>query len=217
MENNKSEKRYLEIVETNIANRNTVCDIDVYKSKEKEYMFSKKALQDQLTMYGQVQDWQSMMPPETGTAQQAAYLTKEEYDEGESTIIEALIQDGEKPEVAFARLEKEGVDPNTRISEYIANRQKAKDDKEDLSPTGRMRARQAELDTIQSETKEADAEYARVMETFVDSKSTLEQGFYNNRLGLMRRKQAWLLADAEDAALHAQQVIKINKAWEEKE
>lgn len=44
MENNKSEKRYLEIVETNIANRNTVCDIDVYKSKEKEYMFSKKEM-----------------------------------------------------------------------------------------------------------------------------------------------------------------------------
>ncbi len=44
MENNKIGKHYIEIVEGSIANRNSICDLKTYKSKEKEYMFSNKEM-----------------------------------------------------------------------------------------------------------------------------------------------------------------------------
>jgi len=44
MESKQNEKRYIEIVEGSISNRNTIGDIDVYKAKEKENMFASKEM-----------------------------------------------------------------------------------------------------------------------------------------------------------------------------
>lgn len=44
MENNQNDKRYIEIVENSISNRNTICDLEVYKSKEKDAMFANKEM-----------------------------------------------------------------------------------------------------------------------------------------------------------------------------
>ena len=100
-------------------------------------------LQDELAMYGQVQDsdWESMVPGATGTSEQAAYLTNDEYLEGETTVLESLINSGMEGEEAFAKLEQEGVEPTTPITHYLEARAKKSNKEKDLTPTERMKLR----------------------------------------------------------------------------
>ena len=176
-------------------------------------------LQDELAMYGQVQDsdWESMVPGATGTSEQAAYLTNDEYLEGETTVLESLINSGMEGEEAFAKLEQEGVEPTTPITHYLEARAKKSNKEKDLTPTERMKLRGSDLNTIAEEKRKADKAYSDTLSKFVEKKAALEQGFHGHRLDLMAEEKAYLLADAEDADKHAKEVKRLNTKWGEEE
>lgn len=182
-------------------------------------------LQDELTMYGQVQDselqrqqtWESMVPGVTGTSEQAAYLTNDEYLEGETTVLESLINSGMEGEEAFAKLEKEGVEPTTPITYYLEARAKKSNKEKDLTPTERMKLRGTDLNEIAKEKRDADEAYSKTLSKFVEKKAALEQGFHGHRLDLMAEEKKYLLADAEDADKHAKEVKRLNTKWGEEE
>ena len=161
-----------------------------------------------------------LQPGEEGFPAAEAFHQYGAGAEGEATIYQALIDQGETPEAALHAIKQQKLDPHTLAREYLAvsaERKAAKDrPPEDLSPSERMKLRATELNKLHEETKTADAHYANVKEKFDVEKSKLEQGFHTNRMDIMANKQALLLADAEDADEHVKKVIKLNNAYEEK-